>query len=198
MSPRGVSIPEIRQQLFEAADAVLLREDPSRLSGRAITREAGCATGLLYNHFTDFDGFLTEYILDRAKVTATALLELPSRAGSGTVAGNLQEAMLTMLDSRSRVLVSLVMTRPSLVARLGKALGEEPAFYTGERAMTAYLEAEKEHGRVRADADTESLALALVGIAHQLLLAPNPGTADPPERMRRAVTALVAGVTGST
>jgi len=34
---------------------LLRRPGPDRLSGRAVTGEAGVATGLLYAHFADFD-----------------------------------------------------------------------------------------------------------------------------------------------
>ncbi|MGN9845255.1 hypothetical protein ACTMTI_44760 [Nonomuraea sp. H19] len=68
----------------------------------------------------------------------------------------------------------------------------------GERAFAAYLRAEQEHGRIHADADVESLALALVGTAHQLLLTRGPQAPDLRDRMRRTTTALIAGVTPDT
>lgn len=60
MSPRGVAIPGLRQQLFQATERVLVRAGPGGLTGRAITREAGCSTGLLYNHFNTLEANLTE------------------------------------------------------------------------------------------------------------------------------------------
>ena len=63
MSPRGVAIPKVNEQLFDAADRVLAREGPTGLTSRAVTEEAGCAKGILHNHFTDFDSFLVEFVL---------------------------------------------------------------------------------------------------------------------------------------
>src|SRR5687767_5167634 len=92
--PRGVAIPEVRQQLFAAVERVIAGAEPSRLTGRAVTREAGVATGLLYAHFANFDAFLTGYAVDRAFQISAEVAGLPARAGSGTVAGNVSEAVL--------------------------------------------------------------------------------------------------------
>ena len=46
MSPRGVAIHEAREQMFLAAERVLARQGPDGLTSRAITQEAGVATGL--------------------------------------------------------------------------------------------------------------------------------------------------------
>ncbi|MBF8189089.1 hypothetical protein ITP53_25820 [Nonomuraea sp. K274] len=64
-----------------------------------------------------------------------------------------------------------------------------------ERAFTSYLQAEQEHGRIKTDADVESLALVLVGAAHQLLLTRGPHATDLRDRMHRTVTALITAVT---
>ena len=63
--PTGVAIRDVREQLFDAAERVLLRDGPSGLTSRAVTTEAGCAKGVLHRHFADFDGFLAEFVLDR-------------------------------------------------------------------------------------------------------------------------------------
>ena len=69
--PTGVAIRDVRQQLFDAAERVLLRDGPSALTSRAVTTEAGCAKGVLHRHFVDFDEFLVELIRDRtARVDA--------------------------------------------------------------------------------------------------------------------------------
>lgn len=43
--PTGVAIRDVREQLFAAAERVLLRDGPSALTSRAVTSEAGCAKG---------------------------------------------------------------------------------------------------------------------------------------------------------
>jgi AcrR family transcriptional regulator len=53
--PTGVHIRDVREQLFEAAERVLLRDGPDGLTSRAVTTEAGVAKGVLHRHFADVD-----------------------------------------------------------------------------------------------------------------------------------------------
>ncbi|NUW39434.1 TetR/AcrR family transcriptional regulator [Nonomuraea rhodomycinica] len=192
MSPRGVTIPEVRQQLFDAAERVLLREGPSGLTGRAITREAGVATGLLHNHFGDLDGFLAALLIDRARAAARRLDDLPTRAGAATVADNLMAGVEALSAGNLLALAGLALARPSLVPRLGEAFGEGAVeLDASERTFTAYLEAEQRLGRVPPGADAASLALALVGATHQFLLTRGPQAPELRERMRRVIRALI-------
>ncbi len=118
--PRGVAIPEIREQLFRAAERVLERDGPSGLSGRAVTREVGCATGLLYNHFGDLDAFLAEFLLDRWRAAIEGATALVARAGEETVVENLTDAALELFP-QALVLSTLMASRPSLMPRMREA-----------------------------------------------------------------------------
>lgn len=144
MSPRGVAMPNVREALFAAAERVLLREGPGGLTGRSVTREAGCASGLLYSHFPDFDQFLTELVIDRTATAQRGLADLGNRVGEGTVTGNLA-AVAAALGSRFPAYASLVAARPGLMERLhGTGGGTEPAVGSVEGAIAAYLDAERE------------------------------------------------------
>ena len=94
--PTGVHLRDARQQLFKAAERVLLRDGPNGLTSRAVTDEAGCAKGVLHRHFTDFDAFLTDLVLDRASHLEAQTSALRESAGTGTIAGNLATARTTM------------------------------------------------------------------------------------------------------
>jgi AcrR family transcriptional regulator len=196
VSPRGVVNPEIRQQLFQAAATVLGRDGPGGLSGRAVTREAGCATGLLYNHFGDFDTFLGEFIADRLRPLAESTAALPARAGHGTVAGNLTDFALARLGSEMLEITGLVLARPALLALARDARKASGlALNQVEPAVTSYLNAERELGRIAADTDTEAVTLALLGAVHQLLLISRTGSSRAADRMRRVVAMLARAIT---
>lgn len=169
--PRGVAIPELPEQLFRAVERVLERDGPKGLSGRAITREAGVATGLLYNHFADLDELLAAFIVCRARRFVGRVRSLSSRVGTGTVAENLSEAA-TAIAPLLAMMFNLVASRPSLAERLRKAATSEgrSTLLEMEGAFAAYLDAEKDGGRVEPDADTQALSIALVGAVHHLLM----------------------------
>ncbi|MEV6815247.1 TetR/AcrR family transcriptional regulator [Micromonospora sp. NPDC051296] len=191
--PRGVAIPEPRQQLFAAVERVIADDGPGRLTGRAVTREAGVATGLLYAHFANFDDFLVGYAVDRAFQISSEVAGLPGRAGIGTVAGNLSEAVLATPLGTLLALTRLMAYRPELTAKVEAVLGNGSAgLQTVERAVTDYLAAEQQLGRVPAGADTAALALVVVGLLHYVSLS-NGANPTAKTRIRRAVTALTGG-----
>lgn len=191
MSPRGVAIPELREQLFEAADRVLARDGAAGLTGRAVTRESGVATGLLYRHFPDFDQFLAEYVMDRVRDVGRELARLAERAGAGSVVDNVTDAAMSMLGSNALALGGLVLTRPAVATKMGAFLASgTPELHAGEPAFTSYLDREKQLGRIGDDKDTEAIALALMGAVHQIVLTHRPGAPDPRPRVRNVVIAL--------
>jgi AcrR family transcriptional regulator len=194
LSPRGVAIPGVREQLFQAADRLLASAGPAALTTRAITSEAGVANGVLHRHFHDLDTFLAEFAADRLQAIADSAAALPSRAGHGTVTGNLTDATLALFGSSALALVNLVAARPALATALehvstaGSGLGDV------EKYFAAYLEAEKELGRIAADTDTQTLAFALLGSVHHLMMTNPAGLPDLPHSVRRIVEALAAGM----
>ncbi|WP_255952476.1 TetR/AcrR family transcriptional regulator [Streptomyces odontomachi] len=193
--PTGVHIRDPRQQLFDAAERVLLRAGPSALTSRAVTDEAGCAKGVLHRHFADFDDFLAELVRGRvARVEQQAAL-LRDFAGIGTVVGNLTGALEELFDAFALALVGLVIFRDELRARLrGAAPGPGLPVFTEAGAMiAAYLTEERAMGRIAADADVDTLALSLVGAGH-LLFAGRAAGAPETDEVERVVATVVADV----
>ena len=188
--PRGVPIAEPRQHLFAAAERVIAAGGPHQLTSRAVTTEAGVATGLLFTHFRNFDDFLLGYAVDRSFHIAGITAGLPGRAGTGTVATNLSEAALATPLITWQAVTRLTAHRPALAAAVEAVLGHgNAALQAFERAVVAYLLAEQRLGRLPAGADTEALALAVVGVLHHVALTDGAGpSAD--DRIRRAMTAL--------
>jgi AcrR family transcriptional regulator len=193
--PTGVHLRDARQQLFEAAERVLLRDGPGALTSRAVTDEAGCAKGVLHRHFSDFDAFLTDLVLDRAARLDAQARALRESAGTGTVADNLTTALTTLFGPVPVAIIPLITFRDGLRARLRQATpgGGIAILAQVTAAISGYLADERERGRIAADADLDSLALSLVGGGHLLLADRDPG---PPTTaaVGKLVTTVLADV----
>lgn len=160
--PTGVHLRDARQQLFDAAERVLLRDGPNGLTSRAVTDEAGCAKGVLHRHFPDFDAFLADLVLDRAAQLETQASALRESAGTGTVANNLTSALTTLFGPIPVAIIPLITFRDELRARLRQARpgGGIAILAQATTAISAYLADERELGRIAADADIDSLTLS--------------------------------------
>ena len=192
--PTGVAIRDVRAQLFDAAERVLLRDGPSGLTSRAVTTEAGCAKGVLHRHFADFDAFLAEFVLDRVNRLDDQAAALRDAAGTGTVAGNLSAALAALFGSIAVAIVPLITFRDELRARLRQAWpAGVPVLTEAVAIITGYLAAERDLGRIAADADPDGLGPALIGAAH-LLFADRTGPPPDDDALRKVVTTVIGGV----
>ena len=192
--PTGVAIRDVREQLFSAAERVLLKDGPNALTSRAVTTEAGCAKGVLHRHFADFDDFLAELVLDRIARLETQATALLGSAGIGTVAGNLTGALTDLFGSVAVAIVALIIFRDDLRARLRKTRPTGIPLLTEAAAMIAsYLAAERDLGRISADADIDTLAPTLIGAEH-LLFADRKGGPPEADAVHKVVTTVIAGV----
>lgn len=159
-----------RSQLIEAAERVLSRDGVQGVTGRAVTREAGCATGLLYRYFDDLDDLLIALVTARFQAQAEEWAALPTLAGTRTVSENVIDAGLALLDSRALALAGLVSARPKLAAAVARSLsGGAAGFPDLTGSLAAYLEAEQRLCRVGVDTDCQTVAFLLVAAAHHLL-----------------------------
>ena len=193
--PTGVAIRDVRAQLFDAAERVLLQAGPNALTSRAVTTEAGVAKGVLHRHFADFDAFLAELVEDRIARLSRQAAALRESAGTGTVIGNLTGALTDLLGPVAVAIIALITFRDDLRARLRRAGHPGVPLLTEAAAMLAsYLAAERDLGRIAADADVGTLAPTLLGAAH-LLFAGRDSPPPPPEAVRKVVTTVIAGVT---
>jgi AcrR family transcriptional regulator len=195
LSPRGKPIPTVDEMLFEAAERILARIGPSGITSRAITDEAGCAKGVLHNHFGDLDGFLAAFVMDRsARLAHKARLLIPL-AGQGSVVDNLTNATVDLFGSSALVISGLVISRPEVAQRIRQQhAGAAPVLKDIEDAIRAYLQAEMRLGRLRDGTDTATLAFAAFASAHQLFLT-GGGQRISKQRMRRVLHTLLVAAT---
>jgi AcrR family transcriptional regulator len=191
-----VAIRDVREQLFDAAERVLLRDGPSALTSRAVTDEAGVAKGVLHRHFDDFDTFLADFVLDRVNRMDAQAAALREAAGTGTVVDNIADALTAVFQSVAVAIVPLVIFRLQLRVRLRRDWPAGIPVLTDAAIMIAeYLVAERDLGRVSADAEPDGLAPMLIGTGH-LLFADRTSQPDA-ATVRKMVTDVVgAHVTG--
>ncbi|MFC7279524.1 TetR/AcrR family transcriptional regulator [Paractinoplanes rhizophilus] len=193
--PTGVAFRDVREQLFGAAERVLLRAGPQALTSRAVTAEAGCAKGVLHRHFADFDEFLAELVLDRIGRLRLERERLLAMAGAGTVAGNLRVVLQDLFGSVAVAIISLITFRDDLRARLRavRSTPGVPVLAEAAEMISSYLAAERDRGRVRRDADLQMTAGMLIGTGH-LMFADRDGTPPADADVERAIAAALAGV----
>lgn len=185
--PTGVALRDVRLQLFDAAEKVLLRDGPSALTSRAVTTEAGVAKGVLHRHFTDFDDFLAEFVLDRRARMTPRAEQLLRAAGTGDVVDNIAAALQSVFGSVAMAILPMVTFRVALRARLRETWpAGVPILADAVEMIADYLAAEQRRGRIAPEAEVDGLAPMLVGTAHLLY-----GDSPPTEVTLRSSVAIV-------
>lgn len=194
VSPRGVAIPDLRERLFAAAERVVARDGAAALTSRAVTAEADCGKGVLHAHFAGLDEFVAELVLDRFARSARQAEGLEARVGQGSVAANLQEVVLALLESLPPAVVGLALTRPVAASHAREGLESgAPAFDAIQHSFTAYLHAERGRGRIAEGADAATIALALIGTVHHLLMTRIPGESQDTKGTAERLVAVLLG-----
>ena len=91
------------------------------------------------------------------------------RAGKRNVADNLTDAATDLFGSGALTVSALMSSRPGVFARVQEALNDSgEGFDRLERSFAAYLDAEKSHGRVPDDIDSQMVAFHLIASVHHL------------------------------
>jgi len=165
--PTGTPIHDIREQLFCAAERILLGDGTDAVTSRAVTTEAGVAKGILHRYFPDFDAFLAAFILSQIEKLDIVALQLRAVAGTGTVADNLANALAEALTPTAIRSITLICSREELLTRLRLTTPTGiPIAAETTKMIAGYLTAERGLGRITIDTDVDSLATILVGGAH--------------------------------
>ncbi|MGH3827889.1 MAG: TetR/AcrR family transcriptional regulator, partial [Pseudonocardiaceae bacterium] len=103
-------------------------------------------------------------------------------------------ALTDLFGSVALGIIGLVMSRDGLRARLRQARpAGVPVLREATAMIASYLTAERELGRIAADADVDTLAPTLIGAGH-LLFAGREGTPPEAGAVEKIVTTVIAGV----
>ena len=160
-----------RERILDAAARVMREQGVAHATTKEIARAAGCSEALLYRHFDDKQGLFMAVLQERLPRFA-----LPDDVvGTSTVEANLVRFVSGLLDFYvgSFPISASIFSSSVLLARHRESIAAKGAGpQTPQLRLQAYLEAERDAGRVRADADIEAVARLLVGAAlYQAFLA---------------------------
>ncbi|ONI87451.1 TetR family transcriptional regulator [Actinosynnema sp. ALI-1.44] len=178
----------LREHLIATAAALIAEQGTAGLTVRAIAKQAGVADGLLYNHFADKEELLAEALRAHVRTVESGLGPLPE-PGTGTIEHNLAAQLTYGLALHKAILPAFagLIGQPAVVERLSRT--EDDSW---RDRLTRYLDAERDRGRLRPDADTDAATALIVGICHETVLSsllPYTPTTLPP-----SVDAIVATV----
>lgn len=187
----------LREHLIATAERLIAEQGTAGLTVRAIARQAGVADGVLYNHFANKEELLAAALCAHVRTVERGLGELP-RPGTGTVEANL----------RAHLAYGLALHRAILPAFAG--LLAQPAVLTGfaelnkheqnwRDRLVAYLHAERDRGRLAANAQIDAAAAMIVGICHETTLSElfpyGPPPATPPS-IEAVIDTVLNGIAG--
>ena len=192
--PTGHALPDARQQLFAAAERVLLRDGAAGLTGRSVTAEAGVAKGVLHRHFADFDTFVAHLTGERIRGFSDVAQRLAGRTGQATVSRNLTAVLPELLDPVVLALVAKTIADPGIRSRIATTDRPGLPLLSDAAAVVAdYLAREQQHGRITADADVGTAALSVIATAH-LLLAGELGALPGPDAILEVTESILVGL----
>ncbi|WP_227982881.1 TetR/AcrR family transcriptional regulator [Nocardia spumae] len=186
---------DLRAHLIATAERLFAEAGSSGLTVRAIARAAGVSDGVLYNHFADKEELLAAALVAHVESVDRGFPALPA-AGTATVAENLAVCLRQGLALHAAVLPVFagLLSQPAVLARFAESPGRRRIW---RDELVGYLRAERDRGRLLADADVEAAAAILVGICHDAVLsallsgAPHP---DAPPPVEAIVTTVLSGI----
>jgi AcrR family transcriptional regulator len=162
-----------RDQLLDAAALLIVEKGFPRATTKEIARNAGVAEGTLYKHFEGKADLFQCVMRERITGFIALMQELPARAGTKTVEGNLTELVteaVSFFDKTVPLMTALAADRElfDLKSDAMRERGMGPV--ASLRGLREYLRLERDLGRVRADAPIEVAAQALLGACHNYAL----------------------------
>lgn len=159
-----------RERILDAAAEIMRAEGIARATTKEIARQAGFSEAALYKHFSDKAEIFIAVLQERLPALGPVLGRLPSLVGERSVAVNLEDvigAALAFYDEGFPMTTGIFSERRLLEAHRAAItrLGAGPRHVN--HALSAYLRAEQEQGRISAEADPDATAELLLGACLQ-------------------------------
>ena len=200
-APRASSSDQ-RERLLAATEKLLSSQGLGRASTRDIAKAAKVAEGALYHHFGDKAELIVSVVLHQLGDFPEVLQSLPLQVGQNTLQKNLE----TVLDSafafhhRITPLVCSLFADQELLAKV-RGMMNERSMGPGRAAaaITAYLRAEQQLGRVSASADPETVSELMMAVSFNAAMSDQffCGGAEKGrqrQRLRESVRAIMVGL----
>jgi AcrR family transcriptional regulator len=196
MTARGSAT---RTRLLEATRHVVRDVGYANATTRAIADVAGVAEGTIYRHFPDKLALFVAAAQHGNDAVLQEVEQLPQWAGDRTVARNLTEVLTVLATLRDQVLPLelALLVDPELAARRAEMLAALPPEQVPgpHRAIAAYLVAEQQLGRVRAEVDPVHASVLLLACLLGVTLLAGAGDGTPrAAEVAAAVELIVDGL----
>lgn len=157
---------DTREAILDAAAQVMSSRGLAHTTTKEIARAAGYSEATLYKHFRDKEELFLEVLAQRMPTFLPVAERLADEAGAGRLEANLARIAEAAIDfyGHSFPMAASIFSTPSLLAAHRDAMRRHGAGpHRPAQAVAAYLEAERQAGGVRRDADAEAAAELLVG-----------------------------------
>ena len=154
-----------RERILDAAADVMRRHGVARATTKEIAKAAGYSEALLYKHFRGKEELMLRVL--RERMPAFVSKGVP---GEATVEANLVAVVRGGVHfyQQSFPMMASMVAQPALMTASRESLREYGAGPSEPvAALTRYLDAERDLGRVAADADTAAVAALLMGACFQ-------------------------------
>ncbi|URN00414.1 TetR/AcrR family transcriptional regulator [Actinomadura madurae] len=154
-----------RERILDAAADIMRRHGVARATTKEIAKAAGYSEALLYKHFRDKEELILHVLKDR--MPAFTSMGAP---GEGTVESNLVAVVHGGLRFYRRafpMMASMVAQRRLMEATRDSLRNYGAGPQEPVHALTRYLDAERDLGRVAAGADTRAVAALVMGACFQ-------------------------------
>ncbi len=157
---------ESRDRIIQAAADIMYQKGIARATTKEIARRAGCSEGNLYNHFGSKEEIFLAILNEQLPEFVPLLAALPERVGQGTVQATLTEIARAALCffHQSIPMGAAFFAERTLLTRHRALLKERDAGpHKFNAAISHYLQAEQQRGRVAAKLDADTVADMLLG-----------------------------------